>query len=79
MKPLYPRLKKNEKERNTHSPCLLYTHDPEKPDPYPTSLPVFFPDLECCRARYDCIKNCREKNKDMLLCYDFIVFGVICT
>ena len=77
MEPLYPRLKKNEKERNTHSPCLLYTHDPEKSDRYPTSLPGVFPDLECC-ARYDCIKNCREKIKDML-CYDFIVFEVICT
>ena len=53
MEPLYPRLKKNEKDRNTHSACLLYTYDPEKSERYPSSLPGVFPDLECCHARYD--------------------------
>ena len=61
MEPLYTRLKKSEKERNTHSPCLLYTHDPDKVDRYPSSLPGVFPDLECSRARYDCINKGRNK------------------
>ncbi|CAB4003897.1 5 -3 exoribonuclease 1, partial [Paramuricea clavata] len=50
MEALYPRLKKSEKDRNRHTPCLLYTHDPEKSEHYPSSLPGSFPDLECCRA-----------------------------
>ncbi|XP_032239667.2 5'-3' exoribonuclease 1 isoform X2 [Nematostella vectensis] len=59
MKPLYRQLTKEEKTRNTHGPCHLYTYDKTLADHYPSTLPGVFPDISRCHAR--CEKFDREQ------------------
>ncbi|KXJ17198.1 5'-3' exoribonuclease 2 [Exaiptasia diaphana] len=51
MTPLYPRLTKEEKQRNTHGPFVVYSFDNEVSFAYPSPLPGAFPDISLCQAK----------------------------
>lgn len=46
------RLTEAEKNRNRHTECAVYWHDPAKDFEYSSSLPQIFPDIVRCHARY---------------------------
>lgn len=46
-------LTKAEKNRNCHTECAVYWHDPEKDFKYSSSLPQIFPDIVRCHARFE--------------------------
>uniref|UniRef100_A0A3P8X5A2 5'-3' exoribonuclease 1 n=1 Tax=Cynoglossus semilaevis TaxID=244447 RepID=A0A3P8X5A2_CYNSE len=52
MDPCNQRLTKEEKARNGHTECAVYTHDSEADFTYPSSLPPTFPDIIHCHVRY---------------------------
>ncbi|KAK3750242.1 hypothetical protein QZH41_017409 [Actinostola sp. cb2023] len=61
MKPLYPRLTKEETKRNSHGPFLVYDFENELSFTYPSSLPGSFPDIVLCQAR------CQEFDRQELV------------
>lgn len=69
MDPCNQRLTKEEKARNGHTECAVYTHDSEADFTYPSSLPPTFPDIIHCHVRYKqslnhscmCFLDCRIK------------------
>ncbi|KAJ7395556.1 hypothetical protein BTVI_154292 [Pitangus sulphuratus] len=48
-------LKEEEKQRNTHSPCLMYWYDREAEFQYLSPWPEKFPAIERCHTRYKTI------------------------
>lgn len=46
------KLTKEEKDRNHHSECALYTHDREKDFTYLSAVPQLFPNIIHCHVRY---------------------------
>ncbi|CAN9503342.1 unnamed protein product [Ophioblennius macclurei] len=51
MDPCNSKLTKEEKSRNRHTECAVYTHDPETDFTYNSSLPKQFPDIVHCHVR----------------------------
>ncbi|XP_067461072.1 5'-3' exoribonuclease 1 [Thunnus thynnus] len=51
MEPYNHKLTKEEKARNCHTECAVYTYDPEMDFTYPSNLPQLFPDIVHCHAR----------------------------
>ncbi|XP_053186193.1 5'-3' exoribonuclease 1 isoform X1 [Scomber japonicus] len=51
MEPCNHKLTKEEKARNCHTECAVYTYDPEIDFSYSSSLPQLFPDIVHCHAR----------------------------
>ncbi|CAK6970920.1 '-3' exoribonuclease 1 isoform X1 [Scomber scombrus] len=51
MEPCNHKLTKEEKARNCHTECAVYTYDPEIDSSYSSSLPQLFPDIVHCHAR----------------------------
>uniref|UniRef100_UPI0037E9C2BE 5'-3' exoribonuclease 1 isoform X2 n=1 Tax=Semicossyphus pulcher TaxID=241346 RepID=UPI0037E9C2BE len=51
MDPCNERLTKEEKARNRHTECAVYSHDPELDFMYNSTLPQLFPDIVHCHAR----------------------------
>lgn len=51
MEPLNHKLTKEEKARNQHSECALYSYDPDVDFTYTSSLPQLFPNIFHCHVR----------------------------
>ncbi|XP_072220368.1 5'-3' exoribonuclease 1 [Leuresthes tenuis] len=51
MEPCNDKLTKEEKARNRHTECAVYSFDPEVDCPYSSPLPQLFPDISHCRVR----------------------------
>lgn len=51
MEPWNQQLTKQERSRNCHTECAVYTHDPEADFKYSSSLPQVFPDIIHCHVR----------------------------
>lgn len=45
------KLTKEEKSRNHHTECVLYTYEPETDFRYTSTLPQLFPDIIHCHVR----------------------------
>lgn len=51
MEPRNHKLTKEEKARNQHSECALYSYDPDIDFTYTSSLPQLFPNIFHCHVR----------------------------
>lgn len=51
MEPCNHKLTNEEKARNRHTECAVYSHDPEIDVPYNSSLPQLFPNIVHCHVR----------------------------
>ncbi|XP_037315324.2 5'-3' exoribonuclease 1 [Pungitius pungitius] len=51
MEPFNDKMTKEEKARNRHTECAVYSYDPEQDCMYASSLPQLFPDITHCHVR----------------------------
>lgn len=51
MEPFNDKMTKEEKARNRHTECAVYSYDPEQDCMYTSSLPQLFPDIVHCHVR----------------------------
>ena len=51
MEPCNNNMTKEEKGRNCHTECAVYSYDKERDVPYTSSLPELFPDILHCHSR----------------------------
>uniref|UniRef100_A0A672H024 5'-3' exoribonuclease 1 n=1 Tax=Salarias fasciatus TaxID=181472 RepID=A0A672H024_SALFA len=52
MEPCNNKLTKEEKSRNRHTECAVYSYDPETDFTYSSALPKLFPDIVHCHVRF---------------------------
>lgn len=67
-------LTKAETNRNRHTECGVYWHDPEKDFKYSSSLPQIFPDIVRCHAR------CEDTRPDAyihILIFNLLILNVL--
>ncbi|KAM9718686.1 5'-3' exoribonuclease 1 [Menidia menidia] len=51
MEPFNEKMTQEEKNRNRHTECAVYSYDPEVDITYPSSAPQLFPDITHCHVR----------------------------
>lgn len=52
MEPCNDKLTKEEKARNRHTECAVYTYDQDADFTFPSTLPQLFPDIIHCHVRW---------------------------
>ncbi|KAF0047399.1 hypothetical protein F2P81_001032 [Scophthalmus maximus] len=73
MEPCNHKLTKEEKARNCHTECEVYTYDGEMDFPYTSPLPHLFPDIIHCHARMEVIMN--PKKITLSFFPSFVIFA----